>query len=85
MDRAQDEGAMLRIRLWLSDCPELGDLPWEFLYDKETIGSSRSRARHPVVRYLQLPNQPRPLSVTLPLLRILAIRFQANRLPGPRA
>lgn len=81
VDRAQDEGAMLRIRLWLSDCPELGDLPWEFLYDKEDDWFVALSGATPVVRYLQLPNQPRPLSVTLPL-RILAIRSEPTDYPG---
>ncbi|HEX3514336.1 MAG TPA: tetratricopeptide repeat protein [Trebonia sp.] len=75
VDRAQDEDATLRIRLRLADCPGLADLPWEFLYDKDDDWFVALSGATPVVRYLQLPNQPRPLSVTLPL-RVLAVRSE---------
>ena len=75
VDRAQDEDATLRIRLRLSDCPELADIPWEFLYDQDDDWFVALSGATPVVRYLQLPNQPRPLSVTLPL-RVLTIRSE---------
>jgi len=75
VDRAQDEDATLRIRLRLADCPELADLPWEFLYDKDDDWFVALSGATPVVRYLQLPNQPRPLSVALPL-RVLAVRSE---------
>ena len=80
VDRAQDEDAPLRIRLRLADCPELADLPWEFLYDKDDDWFVALSGATPVVRYLQLPNQPRPLSVTLPL-RILAVRSEPADYP----
>jgi TolA-binding protein len=81
VDRAQDEDAPLRIRLRLADCPELADLPWEFLYDKDDDWFVALSGATPVVRYLQLPNQPRPLSVTLPL-RVLAIRSEPTDYPS---
>jgi Flp pilus assembly protein TadD len=81
VDRAQDQDATLRIRLWLADCPELADLPWEFLYDKDDDWFVALSGATPVVRYLQLPNQPRPLSVTLPL-RVLAIRSEPTDYPS---
>jgi tetratricopeptide (TPR) repeat protein len=80
VDRAQDEDAPLRIRLRLADCPELADLPWEFLYDKDDDWFVALSGATPIVRYLQLPNQPRPLSVTLPL-RILAVRSEPADYP----
>jgi hypothetical protein len=80
VDRAQDEDATLRIRLRLSDCPDLADLPWEFLYDKDDDWFVALSGATPVIRYLQLPNQPRPLSVTLPL-RVLAIRSEPTDYP----
>ena len=79
-DRAQDQDATLRIRLRLADCPELADLPWEFLYDRDDDWFVALSGATPVVRYLQLPNQPRPLSVTLPL-RVLAIRSEPSDYP----
>jgi Flp pilus assembly protein TadD len=79
-DRAQDEDATLRIRLRLADCPELADLPWEFLYDKDDDWFVALSGATPVVRYVQLPVQPRPLRVTLPL-RVLAIRSEPADYP----
>ena len=74
-DRAREQDATLRIRLVLSDCPELADIPWEFLYDQENGSFVALSEATPVVRYLQLPKQPRPLRVALPL-RVLAIRSE---------
>jgi hypothetical protein len=74
-DRAQGEDATLRIRLRLSDCPELADIPWEFLYDQDDDWFVALSGATPVVRYVQVPAQPRPVRVTLPL-RILVIRSE---------
>ena len=68
--RAQNVG--LRLRLRLSDTPELAELPWEFLYD---TGHKRflARSRHsPLVRYLDLPDPPHSLSVDGPL-RVMVV------------
>jgi hypothetical protein len=74
-DRAREGDATLRIRLMLSKCPELADIPWEFLYDQENGSFVALSEATPVVRYLQLPKQPRPVRVALPL-RVLAIRSE---------
>jgi Flp pilus assembly protein TadD len=79
-DRARYEGTWLRIRLLLSDCPELADLPWELLYDRNEDWFLALSDRTPVVRYVQLPDPPRALSVTLPL-RILVIRSEPVDFP----
>lgn len=50
VDRAQDESATLRIRLVLSDCPELAGLPWEFLYDSADNSFLALSGGTPVVR-----------------------------------
>ena len=61
----------LRIKLYI-DAPELAILPWEFLYDpREGEYTALSRAT-PIVRYLDLPQPTRPLTVQPPL-RILAM------------
>ena len=73
--RATEEGALLRIRLRLSDCPDLGNLPWELLYDASDEWFLALSGRTPVVRYLQLPDPPRPLRVALPL-RVLVIKSE---------
>jgi WD40 repeat protein len=72
-DLAAHDGAGLRIRLRLSDVPELADLPWEFLYD-----SARNRflclsERMPLVRYLEVRDPPRPVHVSPPLQVLVMI------------
>jgi hypothetical protein len=62
----------LRIRLRLSDCPELADLPWEYLYDKRNNRFLCLSDRTPLVRYLDLPQPVGTLAVTPPL-RILVV------------
>jgi O-acetyl-ADP-ribose deacetylase (regulator of RNase III) len=64
--------AGLRIRLRFSDCPELSQLPWEYLYDRETNRFLCLSDRTPLMRYLEVPYPVRVVPVTLPL-RILVI------------
>jgi tetratricopeptide (TPR) repeat protein len=75
LDHARDGQSTLRIRLRLADCPELADLPWELLYDRSDDWFLALSDRTPIVRYVQLPVQPRSVDVTLPL-RILVIRSE---------
>jgi hypothetical protein len=56
----------LRLRLHLP--PELASLPWELLYDPPDYLATDPRS--PVVRFLDLPDPPRPLA-TRPPLRLL--------------
>jgi Tol biopolymer transport system component len=67
---AETEGQGLRITLSLTDVPELGEIPWEYLYDRPNFLSISSST--PVVRYLDLPRPRRALEIQLPL-RILAV------------
>lgn len=73
---AQSQGAIgVRIRLHLDKAPELATLPWEFLHDPDHV-SDRFVAlakETPLVRYLRLPERPRPLSVTPPLKILLVV------------
>src|SRR3984893_421255 len=80
LDHARDENAQLRIRLRLSDCPELANLPWEMLYDQGDDWFIALSNMTPVVRYIQLPDPPRALHVTLPL-RVLVIRSEPTDYP----
>ena len=80
LDHARDENAQLRIRLRLSDCPELANLPWEMLYDQGDDWFIALSNMTPVVRYIQLPDPPRALHVTLPL-RVLVIRSEPADYP----
>ncbi|MCG8419441.1 MAG: CHAT domain-containing protein [Proteobacteria bacterium] len=57
----------LRIKLRLDDAPELGDLPWELLYDGTNERFLAKSHRTPIVRYLELSERIRPLPLTLPL------------------
>jgi len=67
---ADRTGHGLRITLALTDTPELMDLPWEFLYDEPNFLAISVMT--PVVRYLDLPRQRRPLGIEPPL-RILGM------------
>jgi hypothetical protein len=62
----------LRVRLRLNECPELADLPWEYLYDRSTRRFLALSEWTPVVRYLDLPGRVHPLAVDGPL-RILGL------------
>ena len=72
LDVAQGQGQGLRVRLRLPEAPELANLPWELLFDPDR-GSFLSLSREtPVVRYLDLPEPPRPIGAGAHL-RVLAI------------
>lgn len=68
----QQENAGLRIRLRLSDAPELIDVPWEYLFDASAGRFLSLSVDTPVVRYLDIPGQVKPLAVKPPL-RILVM------------
>ena len=71
VSRAQHRG--MRLRLRLVDTPQLAELPWEFLYDPRR-DRFFSQSRHsPLVRYLDLPDPPQPLSVDGPLRLLVMI------------
>ena len=66
-------GTGLRLRLRLADTPELAGLPWEFLYDPRRNRFLALSYRTPLVRYLDLPDPPRPLQVEGPLRLLVMI------------
>ena len=69
--RAQRVG--MRLRLRLVDTPELAELPWEYLYDPR-LNRFLAQSRHtPLVRYLDLPDPPRPETVDGPLRLLVMI------------
>jgi outer membrane protein assembly factor BamB len=60
----QDLGLRLKLRV---QAPDLSVIPWEFLYD-DREGEYLALARGtPVIRYLELPQPIKPLTVTPPL------------------
>ena len=74
-------GVGLRLRLRMTDTPELVELPWEFLYDPR-LNRFLAQSRHtPLVRYLDLADPPRPLSVEGPL-RLLVMISSPTDYPG---
>ncbi len=70
LGEARTAGQGLRVTLSLSEVPELGGIPWEYLFDEPDFLSISTWT--PVVRYLDVPKPRRPLQVELPL-RILGI------------
>jgi len=65
----RDEEEGLRIRLHIGS-PELTILPWELAFEEEYIGL---RLRFPIVRYLDLPDPPKPVAVQPPLRVLVAV------------
>ncbi|MBY5162462.1 CHAT domain-containing protein [Salsipaludibacter albus] len=72
LDAVEREDARLRIRLRLTDVPELHDVPWEFLWSDELGRFLVVSLDTPLVRYLDLARTPRPLQVATPL-RVVAL------------
>lgn len=72
MDEATAREAGLRLRLRLTDAPELADLPWEYLYNPSLNRFLALSVQTPIVRYLDIPERIRPLQIKPPL-RILAL------------
>src|SRR5215831_6987997 len=79
-DAVRQEGRGLRLRLRLTNAPSLAAMPWELLYDKSSRMFYAQSDRTPVVRYLDVTNPPRPLTVQGPL-RILTIIASPHGLP----
>lgn len=73
LDEANRQGAGLRIRLRLTDVPELISLPWEYLYDPVHDHFLVLSTETPLVRYLDLPEPIHPLAVKLPLRMLVMI------------
>lgn len=69
---ASQRNAGLRIRLRLSNAPELLNVPWEYLYDSTSNRFLALSVNTPIVRYLDLPGRIIPLHVNTPL-RILVM------------
>ncbi|MBI4675322.1 MAG: CHAT domain-containing protein [Chloroflexi bacterium] len=76
---AREQGKGVQIRLDLEEAPELGDLPWEFLYDRSRELFLNLAEETTVVRSLDAPRAARPLALQLPL-RILAVFTSPNNL-----
>jgi tetratricopeptide (TPR) repeat protein len=80
LGEAKNQGAGLRIRLRMSEAPELANLPWEFLYSSRSQSFLALKVESPVVRYVELPEVIEPLRVQPPL-RILVVTCSPNDAP----
>ena len=65
----QGKGLRLKLRI---NSSEMATLPWEFLYDANEAEYVCLSSNTPIVRYIELPRPPQPLTVTPPL-RILGM------------
>jgi hypothetical protein len=79
-DATREAGEGLRLRLQLTDAPEIAGLPWELLYDRRTASYPAQSERTPLVRFLEVPQPPRPLTVNGPL-RVLVVLSSPTDLP----
>ena len=68
----------VRVRLRLTDAPELAELPWEYVYQQSVNRFLSVSPQTPLVRYLDLPDRVRPLQVSLPLRVLVMISSPAN-------
>jgi TonB family protein len=82
VEQSLDRDHGLRIRLRLTDAPELADLPWEFLYDAAQNHFLTTSIETPVVRFLDLPQKITPLRVSLPLRVLVMIAGPRNPSAG---
>jgi YVTN family beta-propeller protein len=80
-DLAESRDAGLRVRLRLTDSPELADLPWEYLYDKDARRFLALSEWTPLVRYLDLPGRVRLMAVHPPL-RVLVLVASPTDFPA---
>ncbi len=62
------------------DAPELAALPWEYLYDEAEGDYICLGTETPLIRYLELPQPPKPLTIQPPL-RILGMVASPADLP----
>jgi hypothetical protein len=81
LDGAQQTGRGLRIRLRLAEVPELADWPWEYVYSKQLGRFLALSIQTPIVRYQDLVEVIRPLSVKPPL-HILAVIASPSNMPS---
>ena len=78
LDEANRQGAGLRVRLRLTEVPELADLPWEYLYNLPLNRFLAISTKTPLVRYLELTERIRPITVTVPLNILVMISSPSN-------
>lgn len=81
LNEAQSRNMGLRIRLRLSETPELMNLPWEYLYDSALDQFLVLTIETPLVRYLDIPRKIPPLAVKPPLNILVLISSPSDYPP----
>ncbi len=81
LDRARAQHAGLRLRLRLSDAPELATLPWEYLYLPAMRRFLVLSDQTTLVRYLNVGQPAEPLLVELPLRVLVLVSDPPDALP----
>jgi hypothetical protein len=71
LEEAESQGCGLRIRLRLTEVPELADLPWEYLYNNNRFIALSNKT--PIIRYLNLLERIRVLAVSPPIRLLVMI------------
>ena len=72
-DETKRQGHGLRIKLRLTEAPELFDLPWEYLYNATHDHFISLSRETPIVRYIDLPELIPQLSINPPLRILIMI------------
>ncbi len=79
LDEVKRLAAGLRVRLRLSDAPELSNIPWEYLYYNSSFDRFLSlTSETPIVRYVELPEPTRPLELKPPIRILVMISSPYN-------
>ena len=73
LDYADQQEKGLRLRLRLTDAPDLVDVPWEYLYNRKRDRFYALSRETPLVRYLEMPERIEPLAHTPPLRALVVI------------
>ncbi|MEP6649043.1 MAG: CHAT domain-containing protein [Lapillicoccus sp.] len=68
---SHDRGLRMRIRL--ADTPALANVPWELLYDPQRHRFPCQYAKFPVVRFVDVPEDVRPLAIHGPVRMLVVI------------
>ena len=78
---ARNNASGLRIKLRLSEAPELMSLPWEYLFDPALNRFLALSSETTIVHFLDLPRRAPPLKVALPV-HILVVMATPTDLPS---
>ncbi len=79
-EMGREERTGLRLKLRLQEVPLLSDLPWEFLLDATLDRFFAQSTQTPIVRYIEMPERIKPLTVNLPLHLLMMISSPSDYL-----